>query len=39
MFCKVYCTDVMNHIKIGAGKTDITIGYSYGESGKLDFQN
>jgi hypothetical protein len=39
MFCKVYCADVMNHIRIGAGKTDITIGCSYGESGKFAFQN
>lgn len=39
MFCKGYCTDVMNHIRIGAGQTDITMGYSYGKSGKFAFQN
>lgn len=39
MFCKEYCTDVMNHIIMETGKTDITIGYSYGKSGEFAFQN
>lgn len=39
MFCKVYCTDIMNHIRIGTGKTDIVIGSSYGKSEKILYQN
>jgi hypothetical protein len=39
MFCKGYCADVMNDIRIRYGKTDIRIGYGYGKSGKFAFQN